>query len=150
MRKMFFVLFTALLTTLSLQAQDSPVKWSFEAQQVSEQEYVVVATADIQEGWAVYSQDMKEGSGPIATQFVVEGNDQLSILGAVKEIGRKKTEYDPLFDAELVKLSGKTSFRQLVKVENGVDEIRGLVTFMTCCEDSCMPPTDVAFVVAID
>ena len=55
-----------------------------------------------------------------------------------------------MFEMELVKLSGRTTYRQRVKVEGDVDEISGQISFMTCCASSCMPPTELAFAVALD
>ncbi len=150
MRK-FLILSTLLLLNLSyLCAQTNPVKWTFEAEKVGTNEYEIIATADIQPGWSVYSQEMKNESGPIPTKVMIDKDNDLKLLGNVKEIGAKKTEYDEIFDMELVKLSGKTSFRQRIKISEGLDEISGQITFMTCCESSCLPPTDVAFAIALE
>lgn len=134
-----------------LTAQNNPVKWTFEAEKVGESEYIIVATADIQAGWSVYSQEMDSANGPIPTKIIIdEDNNDLKVVGSVKEEGAKKTVYDELFEMELVKLSGRTSFSQRVKVKGDVDEISGQITFMTCCAESCLPPTDIAFAVPLD
>ncbi len=139
-----------LLTCGFLTAQNSPVKWSFEAEKVGDQEYEIIATADIQAGWSVYSQDMESADGPIPTQIMIDKDNNLKVVGDVKEIGRKKKEYDELFEMELVKLSGRTTFRQRVKIAGDLDEVSGQITFMTCCASSCMPPKDIAFAVPLD
>lgn len=141
----FFLMFNGFLT-----AQNNPVKWTFEAEKVGDKEYEIVATANIQSGWSVYSQDMKSTDGPIPTQIMIDKANNLKVVGDVKEVGPKKKEYDELFEMELVKLSGRTTFRQRVEVDGDVDEVSGQITFMTCCASSCMPPKDVAFAIPLD
>ncbi len=150
MRKILFLSIFFLLNLTYLCAQTNPVKWSFEAEKVGNNEYEIIATADIQDGWSVYSNEMKSGEGPIPTQVMIDKDTDLKLVGDLKEIGAKKKVYDDLFEMELVKLSGRTSFRQRVKVKDGTDEVKGQITFMTCCESSCLPPTDIAFAVPLD
>lgn len=148
MRVILFLSF--FLITNALTAQNNPVKWTFEAEKVGEKEYEIVATANIQTGWSVYSQDMDEKDGPIPTKVSIDKVSNLEVVGQVEETGNKKKEYDEMFEMELVKLSGRTTYRQRVKVEGDVDEISGQISFMTCCASSCMPPTELAFAVALD
>ena len=145
-----FILGFLLLASNLLTAQNNPVKWTFEAEKVAEGEYVIVATADIQDGWSVYSQEMESTNGPIPTKVLIDKDNNLKVVGSVKEVGYKKTEYDEMFEMELIKLSGKTSFSQRIKVKGGVDEISGQITFMTCCASSCLPPKDIAFAIPLD
>lgn len=149
MRVIFLLSFLFLASNL-LTAQNNPVKWTFEAEKVADGEYVIVATADIQDGWSVYSQEMESTNGPIPTKVLIDKDNNLKVVGSVKEVGYKKTEYDELFEMELIKLSGKTSFSQRIKVKGDVDEISGQITFMTCCANSCLPPKDIAFAIPLD
>jgi len=128
MRVILFLSFF-ILTTNILAAQNNPVKWTFEAEKVGDKEYEIVATANIHS---------------------IDKVSNLKVVGQVEESGNKKKEYDEMFEMELVKLSGRTTYRQRVKVEGDVDEISGQISFMTCCANSCMPPTELAFAVALD
>lgn len=148
--RLIFILSFLLLATNFLTAQNNPVKWTFEAEKVGEGEYMIVATADIQDGWSVYSQEMESANGPIPTKVIIDKDNNLKVVGSVKERGAKKTEYDELFEMELIKLSGRTSFSQRIKVKGDVDEISGQITFMTCCASSCLPPKDIAFAIPLD
>ena len=38
-----------------------PVKWNFSKQQISESSYELIFTADIDQGWAIYSNDLLNG-----------------------------------------------------------------------------------------
>ena len=69
--KNILLIFAVLLTASQLPAQIlTPVKWSTSIEQVSEAEFDLIFTADIDEGWVVYSQFIEEG-GPIGFQRVV-------------------------------------------------------------------------------
>ena len=148
--RVILCLCTFLMSMGMLTAQNSPVKWTFEAQKVGDREYEIVATADIQSGWSVYSQDMKSADGPMPTKIMIDKANNLKVVGGVKEVGAKKTEYDELFEMDIVKLSGKTYFRQRVKIKGDIDEVKGQISFMTCCASSCMPPANVAFSIPLD
>lgn len=144
----FFGLFLSF--NLLATAQTDPVKWSFESEKVGTNEYEIIATAQIQRGWSLYSQEIKSDDGPIPTQILINKDENLQILGKVEENGAKTKEYDPTFQMELVKLSGRMVFKQRVKVAGGLDEVSGQITFMTCNSNSCMPPKDIDFSVPLD
>ena len=127
---------------------EEPVTWTFEAEKISETEYDIVFTADIDRGWSVYSQHLGAG-GPIPTSFEFDESGNLQLVGKASEIGQKKEVYDKNFGMKLIKFTNKAKLTQRVKVESKTAEIKGFVTYMTCDEDSCMPPTDVNFNIAL-
>jgi hypothetical protein len=49
----------------------------------------------------------------------------------------------------VIKLFGKVQFVQRVKVKN-ITTLKGAVTFMSCDDNSCLPPNDVSFNVALN
>jgi len=122
---------------------EEPVTWTFTSEKVSETEYNIIFTADIDRGWSVYSQFLGQG-GPIPTSFEFDKNN-LQLLGDASENGQKKEVYDKIFGMKLTKFVNKAKFTQRVKVQDGAKEVKGFVTYMTCDESSCMPPTDVKF-----
>jgi len=132
-----------------LTAQETPVKWSFAAEKVSEQEFDIVITANIDEGWSVYSQYLESDEGPIKTSFEFETSGNLELIGQTAEAGNKKESYDELFGMNLIKYSKKAEFTQRVKVKNSSEPISGFLTYMTCDETSCLPPKDVDFSISL-
>ena len=139
----YLLLFFACFAFQTLQAQmEEPVKWSFELKQVSDTEYDVIFNANIDRGWSVYSQYLDQG-GPIPTSFSFDAGVQIE--GKAKEVGNKKETYDSVFGMNLVKFTDRARFTQRITVEKNVDVIKGYVTYMTCDESSCLPPTDVNF-----
>mgnify|MGYP002399856204 CR=1 FL=1 len=127
----------------------NPVKWDMSYNQISAQEFDLVFTATIGSGWYVYSQFIEEG-GPIPTSFNFEKGDHYQLVGKAKESSTHKKEgHDPIFDMKVVKYAQKVSFTQRVKASDLSKPIAGYLTFMTCDDEQCLPPTDIDFSFAL-
>jgi len=143
--KSLFISLIFILAGNFLTAQEVPVKWSFAAEKVSEQEYDLVITADIDQGWSVYSQYLENDDGPIKTTFEFKASGNMELIGKTAESGNKKESYDEIFAMNLIKFSKQAIFTQRVKVVNLSEPVSGFLTYMTCDNTSCLPPTDVNF-----
>jgi hypothetical protein len=128
-------------------AQLEPVKWSFDVEKVSDTEYDIIFTAKIDKGWSVYSPYLESNQGPIPTTFEFYNND-LQAVGKAREEGNRKEIFDELFGMNLIKFSGKARFTQRVKVDDS-STVSGHLTYMTCDDESCLPPEDVNFEIAL-
>lgn len=123
----------------------SPVQWSYEAIKVTETEYNLVFTAQVDKGWFIYSQYLESDEGPIPTSFDFEENPNLELVGEIQEDGHKKEGFDEIFGMNLIKFDGKVQFTQRIKLKDKVSEIVGSLEFMTCDDERCLPPTTVDF-----
>ena len=56
-----------------------PVKWSTSVEKISDTEYNLIATAQIEAEWHIYSQDVEPG-GPIPTSFFFTKNDNFTLI----------------------------------------------------------------------
>ncbi len=148
MKHLFFFL-TFILAGNLLTAQEIPVKWSFTAEKISDQEYDLVIIANIETGWSVYSQYLESDEGPIKTKIEFQPSGNLQLIGKTAESGHKKESYDELFGMNLIKFSKKAQFTQRIKVGNSSETISGLLTYMACDETSCLPPKDVDFNISL-
>jgi Thiol:disulfide interchange protein DsbD, N-terminal len=145
MQKFLFVAVVLLSSELAFGQILTPVKWSFEAQKVSESEYDLIFKANIDNGWYVYSQYLESDEGPIATSFNFDENPRVEFVGKTKESGKKSEAYDSLFEMKVVKFSGKPVFTQRVKLRKGAVPVKGYLEYMTCDNTRCLPPTEVDF-----
>ncbi len=122
----------------------APVKWIFNSKKISDTEFDLVLTAKIDDGWYVYSQVI-EGEGPIPTSFEIEDPKGIELVGKAKERGKEKSGFDPVFGIDLKKFSQNMTLIQRLKVPAGTETVNGFVTYMTCNNERCLPPTDVDF-----
>ena len=122
----------------------SPVSWSFEIESLGNDEYNLIYTADIDEGWNVYSQFIDEG-GPFPTTITYE-TDGIELIGKGEESGYRKEGMDPIFEMNVIKFFASEPYviTQRVK-KSGADKIGGYLTFMTCDDEKCLPPVDIDF-----
>jgi len=139
-------LFLALVTVFVGQAQIlEPVKWSTSVTKISDTEYELIATATIQSGWHLYSQNVPQ-NGPIPTKFAYQGNSNYLKKGnTVEEKGH--TIQDPIFEMQITYFEKKADFRQRIKIKGKVPfQVKGTVEFMVCDDSRCLPPTEVDLV----
>jgi len=143
-----FALFMIFTTIVS--AQFSPVNWSYDAEKISETEYKLVFKAEIESGWFVYSQFLEEG-GPVPTSFTFAESKGVEMLGKVDEAGTNKKEmFDKIFEMQLIKYGDEVTFTQKIKVDASIKTVKGYLTFMTCNDESCLPPKDVDFEIGLN
>jgi thiol:disulfide interchange protein DsbD len=141
MRYIPLILLFFVVTVSSAQIFE-PVKWQTSVEKISSDEYNLISTAIIDSGWHLYSQDVPD-DGPIPTTFTY--NDQ---SGKIKITGNTFEEEghiidDPVFKMRIKYFENTASFKQKIKVEEGITAIEGLVEFMVCDDEKCLPPTEV-------
>lgn len=142
MKKIYILFLIAALTTSVLQAQIlDPIKWSTSVIKISDTEYELLATATIDSGWHLYSQNVPE-DGPIATTFTFKSDASYVKKGNTKE-DKGHTEQDPFFEMEIKYFENKATFKQRVKAIKPIGKITGEVEFMVCDDTQCLPPTTV-------
>lgn len=149
MRKSFLLLaLSFVIASASGQILD-PVKWKFSSNQIADNEFELVFTAVIDDGWTVYSQHI-EGDGPVPTSFFFTEADNYERIGEVVESSEnRKTIHDNVFDMELSKFYHQAVFTQKVRVNDTSKPIEGFLEFMTCDDTRCLPPTEVEFSFAL-
>ena len=141
----FLVLLMLASTSLSAQILE-PVKWNFSTEELSGNAYNLVFTASMDKGWTVYSQFTAD-DGPVPTLLTFESKDGAELVGKGEETGHKKEGLDKLFDVNVIKYLADEKFviKQKVKASDDSKPISGYLTFMTCNDKTCLPPTDIDF-----
>ncbi len=148
MRYILFLLLTFCFVQTTFAQQYDPVKWSFDSKQISDTEYDLIYKAKIDKGWYVYSQYLV-GEGPIPTSVQYEGEKAFSTAGKSTEAGDKKSGYDAMFDMDVVKYKSDFVITQRIKVTDASKPVTGYLTYMTCDDSKCLPPTDVDFTIKL-
>ena len=155
MRFLFTLILGFLFTPLIGSTQIyEPVNWEFSKKQISENTYELTFVADIDEGWAIYSNDIYNNGVdcdveicPIPVSFEFnESKGLFNFMGEViEEDINKKVSQDPIFLMEVTKFEKQAVFRQTIEIISEDFKVTGYLTFMTCDDTKCLPPTDVEF-----
>lgn len=127
---------------LGAQAQiHEPVKWSASIEKISNTEAYLVATATIEKGWHLYSQDVPDG-GPVATSFEFDtSSKKFKLIGETEE-GEGHVVDDKIFEMKIKYFDNKAVFKQKIKFPPNLKiKITGGVAFMVCDDANCLPPT---------
>ncbi|MFZ1455726.1 MAG: cytochrome c biogenesis protein CcdA [Saprospiraceae bacterium] len=128
----------------------NPVKWRFEIEKVSGNDYKLKYIAKVDKGWTVYSQYTAD-DGPVPTSINYDEISGIELIGKTTESGAKKEGMDPFFGVNVIKFTADKPFviEQKIKVINASKPIVGYVNFMACDNEKCLPPTDAEFTLRI-
>ena len=139
----------ALLISIGAFAQiETPVKWSYAAKRISATEAVVFLKATIQDGWHIYSMDVKEG-GPIKTSFTFPASKEYSLVGTPTE-PTPVTKYEKSFSMNVSYFEKAVIFQQKIKIKSAnATVVKGQLEYMTCNDKKCLPPEDVDFSIPV-
>ena len=145
-RLQLFIFSLLLFSSTAFSQILEPVKWSFNANQISDGEYELVFTASIDDGWTVYSQYTSD-EGPVPTSINFDTDGGFELVGKAEESGHQKKGIDAMFEVEVIKYLSDKPFviKQKVKVTGGDLKLAGYLESMACDDTKCLPPTGVDF-----
>lgn len=126
-----------------------PVKWSYSAEKINEKEADLLITAKIEKGWHLYSQFIDEG-GPIPTSFKFNSSPDFKLIGKVSESPKAVKAYDKNFDMEIAWHKNQVVFKQRISFNKPIDKVSGVLEFMVCNDERCLPPTEVEFEIPLN
>ena len=138
-----FLLLMLVSVTMWAQYQE-PVIFSVEQKKISDSEIELVFTGTADPGWHVYSTDIADG-GPTAATITFETQEGVKPAGKLTPKGKVLTKHDALFDMQVSYMEGKAVFSQKLKITAPQYKVSGYLTFGSCNDENCMPPTNVEF-----
>ncbi len=122
-----------------------PVDWVFYIEDETDTTVTLVAKAEIDSSWHLYSSTVDPSVGPIPTGFTFADTAAHAAYGPIME-GDPETSYDPNFMMELAFFEGSAYFKQKVrKLSPKPTKLEGFLTFMVCNDEMCLPPDDLPF-----
>lgn len=127
----------------------SPVTWKFEKEKISDTEYKIIIEATIEDGWAIYSPNIDPDVGPVPTTIEFLSSDFFETSGDLIESENVQTKMDKVWGAEISKFTEWATFTQNVKINSDNGNIEGILNFMACDDEQCLPPKDVDFKITI-
>ncbi|QNL50807.1 protein-disulfide reductase DsbD N-terminal domain-containing protein [Olivibacter sp. SDN3] len=146
--KKLSVLVAYILLTLTVSAQiKTPVKWSYAAKKLNDQEAVVLIKATIEKGWHIYSQHIEPG-GPVPTSFSFTSSGDYATDGETSE-PKGINHFEKVFDMDVIYFENEVVFQQKLKLNKPATTVKGTVEFMVCNDKECLPPDEVSFNIPI-
>lgn len=136
--KCFLVIFSLFISILAHAQQR--IAWNFS---YNKETKVLELSADLADGWHLYSQLIANDVGPVPTSFEFEENKAIKLIGKVNE-PTPTQEYDENFEAMLDFFEDQVVFTQRISVKKDTT-LKGFVTFMMCNKTMCLPPSDQQF-----
>jgi thiol:disulfide interchange protein DsbD len=144
MRKLLILVIVSLVSFGAFAQIETPVKWSYAAKRLSSTEAVVFLRATIQDGWHIYSMNLKDG-GPIKTSFTFTPSSDYSLDGKTTE-PTPITKFEKAFSMNVSYFEKSVTFQQKIKLKSAnASVVKGKLEFMTCNDKKCLPPDDVDF-----
>ncbi|MDC9724192.1 MAG: cytochrome c biogenesis protein CcdA [Urechidicola sp.] len=141
MKNVVFGILTFLFAVnLNAQIHD-PVSFTTTVEKISDSDFYLVVTANIDKGWHLYSQNVPE-DGPIATAFNFKSDsNEFQLVGQTAE-GKGHTSFDKTFGMEIKYFENTATFKQHIRLltSNKID-IVGEIEYMVCDDTQCLPPT---------
>ena len=131
-------LLALLFLTLSfLGYSQDPITFETQVKKISENTFELVTTANIQNNWRLYSQNLSSG-GAIPTEFIFNYKSQsIKLIGDVKE-SQSITKFDPIFQVEQSYFENKSTFTQLIETNKTIDNISAVIAYQACDDIVCI------------
>lgn len=106
-------------------------------------------TAEIENGWHIYSLTQKQG-GPVPTKVKLVESKDFKLIGDFKPFPNFEKHVEPAFNNLVVEThEGQVVWYAPVEFAPGVDpkqlKIAGKLSLMACNDSSCLPPEAIKF-----
>lgn len=133
MMKKLILLFVLLFSFQSSFSQIlNPAKWTFRVEENGTDEATLIFKVKLDEGWHIYSQFTPDG-GPLPMVFKFDESKCYKLKGKVEE-SKPHHEFDSTFGVEVIIFHKEATFKQKVKLKDGVCEIKGIIEYQACLE----------------
>jgi DsbC/DsbD-like thiol-disulfide interchange protein len=136
MKKLLLVLLVMFAGRGAFAQIESRVSWAYAAKKVSATEAVVLLKATIDDGWHIYSLNVKDG-GPIKTSFKFTPSKEFTLVGKPTEPAAI-TKYEKNFGMNVSYFENSVVFQQKVKLKGKKATVKGSLEFMTCNDQKCL------------
>ncbi|MGZ3767706.1 MAG: protein-disulfide reductase DsbD domain-containing protein [Mucilaginibacter sp.] len=148
MKRILLLITVMALATGAFAQIEKPVKWSYAAKRINSTEAVVFLRATIDQGWHIYSQNVKDG-GPIKTSFTFTPSKAYALVGKTAE-PTPVTKFEDAFKMNVSYFEKTVTFQQKIKLKSATaTSVKGQLEYMVCNDRKCLPPEDVDFDIAL-
>ncbi|RZL32061.1 MAG: sugar transporter [Pedobacter sp.] len=148
MKRITLILTLVIFSAFGAFAQlENPVTWSYVAKKTGKNEATVYLRATMEDGWHIYSQNVKPG-GPNKTSFKFTPSKDYTLVGTTAE-PKPISKFEKVFNMNVDYFDDRVTFTQKIKLNKGTTTVKGTLNYMVCNDSSCLPPKDVAFSIPV-
>lgn len=153
MNRIFKSLLLSLLGLFALANADAqmlkdPTKWKFEVRKKDGNKYDIVFHCDITvDGWHIYSLDPGGDGSFLPPEFNIKKTPDIKLAGKVREEG--KIIHETIEDIGTVHYYTSVDYIQTVELAKEDMVITGEYTYMTCNDETCLPPKTKDFSITV-
>ncbi|MDR0371933.1 MAG: thiol:disulfide interchange protein, partial [Prevotellaceae bacterium] len=146
-KKIIFISVLMLIVAFSGTSQIfEPVRWKFEKKLTGDKTADLIFSATIDDGWHLYGLHIPD-DGPRPTSFTFETLQNVRKVGEMQSSSKLIENYDANFGMTLNWYNHNAVFVQKITFDDPEKVlIEGYVEFMTCNDESCLPPAQEEFV----
>ncbi|MCM1520557.1 MAG: protein-disulfide reductase DsbD N-terminal domain-containing protein [Lachnoclostridium sp.] len=144
-RIILFFAMAAVMTAVALAQAPKPIEWYMTARMTSETEGVMTITAEVADGWHLYSTNLPENAGSKATSIEISHPKSLTWTSGLRPSATVVEKEDPLFGVTLSWWDTTVTFTRTFTTSSpeAPGKIEVKVTFMGCNDQTCLPPSTV-------
>ena len=135
---------------VSVAAQETHAQWRTEVKQLEKDLYRVSMTADIDSSWHIYD-TLRTEFGPTATvaEFNIADGRRAEKAGGVTISKEPYKYYDDIYMMEIGYFEESVTFSQDIRLKKKNAEVELYVEWMTCDENNCTTPQELAWTVSL-
>ena len=135
---------------VSVAAQETHAQWKAEVEQLEKNLYRVSMTAAIDSSWHIYD-TLRTEFGPTATvaEFNVVDGRRAEKVGGVTISKEPYKYYDDIYMMEIGYFEETVTFSQDIRLKKKNAEVELYVEWMTCDENNCTTPQELAWTVSL-
>lgn len=137
-KRIVLSLMLSFITLLGFSQVVNTVKWKFSQKDLDENKIELVYTAEVLEGWHLYSQHSSP-DGPQPVVFTFKNSKDFKRVGAVTESPNPEDFFDDVFGVNIKQWTGKVTFKQVIeRLTNEPFVVEGTVEGQTCDDSRCI------------
>lgn len=129
---------------IKLDPANDPVGWAVSAQHKEGNTWEVSFHAEIDKGWNVYSTQSYGDMGPWPSSFPFDTLPHATVTDGTEEVSEHTVDgHDPVFDMKVKKFKLNVDFKRMVDLAASEIPFSGTIEYMTCNDETCLPPSTV-------
>ncbi|MBR5638887.1 MAG: thioredoxin family protein [Muribaculaceae bacterium] len=132
-KRLLNILIAIMLCAFATNAQQlTPVKWTKSIKMTDEKNGVITFTANIDNGWHMYSNDSPEGDGPIPLSIIWDKKDGIKLVGGLQPSKSPTTIDDEMFGMKVRQWDGNVTLTQKFTTTANKYNIEGEIRYQAC------------------